>query len=231
MEENTYIVYVHINKINGKKYVGLTKHGNNPNKRWRNGKHYEGTYFGRAINKYGWDNFEHIILEKELTLEQANQKEKYYIELYNSNNENFGYNLTSGGDSKFTFSKSTLQKISKASKERKRRPFTQEERDLISEKTKEAMNEPERRARMLEIYKSEDWLKKNSESAKKQWANTNLKERVQQANGKSIKCVETGVVYPSAMEAARHCNMSRYQITRSAKGGHLSTYEFHWEYV
>lgn len=95
-------------------------------------------------------------MEKELTLEQANQKEKYYIELYNSNNENFGYNLTSGGDSKFTFSKSTLQKISKASKERKRRPFTQEERDLISEKTKEAMNEPERRARMLEIYKSED---------------------------------------------------------------------------
>jgi hypothetical protein len=53
MKENNYVVYVHINKFNGKKYVGLTKHGEDPNKRWRNGTHYEGTYFGRAINKYG----------------------------------------------------------------------------------------------------------------------------------------------------------------------------------
>lgn len=231
MKENTYIVYVHINKINGKKYVGLTKYGDNPNKRWRNGTHYEGTYFDRAIKKYGWDNFEHTILEKELTLEQANQKEKYYIKLYNSNNSDFGYNSTSGGDTEFTFTEETLKKLSKASKERKRRPLTQEERDFISQRTREAMNEPERRTHMLEVYQSEDWLKKNSEATKKQWENTDLKARVQKANGKAVKCTETGMIYPSAMEAARHCNMSRYQIGRSAQGGHLSSYEFHWEYV
>ena len=231
MEENTYIIYVHVNKINGKKYVGLTKHGDNPNKRWKNGTHYEGTYFGRAINKYGWDNFEHIILEKKLTLEQANQREKYYIKLYNSNNKDFGYNSTSGGDASYAFSEETLKKLSKISKERKRKPLTEEQKHFISQKTKEAMNIPERRAHMLEVYQSEDWLKKNSEATKRQWQNTDLKAKIQKANGKAVRCVETGIIYPSAMEAARHCKMSRYQIGQSAKGSHLESYEFHWEYV
>lgn len=231
MKENNYVVYVHINKFNGKKYVGLTKHGEDPNKRWRNGTHYEGTYFGRAINKYGWDNFEHIILENNLTLEQANQKEKYYIKLYNSNNRDFGYNSTSGGDAEFTFTEETLQKLSKASKERERKPLTEEQRHFISEKTKEAMNEPNRRAHMLEVYQSENWLKKNSESAKKQWENTDLKARVQKANGKTIKCIETGIIYPSVLEATRHCKMSKYQITRNAQGNKKVEDEFNWEYI
>lgn len=52
--------------------------------------------FHNAILKYGWDNFTHEILEENLTLEEANEREVYWIDFYNSLSPN-GYNLTTGG--------------------------------------------------------------------------------------------------------------------------------------
>ena len=56
-------------------------------------------YFWNAIQKYGWDNFEHEILFDGLTKEEAEQKEIELIAYYNSNNKDYGYNLSSGGES------------------------------------------------------------------------------------------------------------------------------------
>ena len=57
-----YTVYQHKNKINGKIYIGITS--KDPEKRWgHNGYNYKSSsYFYSAIQKYGWDNFEHNIL-------------------------------------------------------------------------------------------------------------------------------------------------------------------------
>lgn len=92
-----WIVYMHINKINDKKYIGITCQ--NPKRRWSNGNGYSGcTHFENAIKKYGWDNFEHIILLENLTKKEAINKEKELIFKYNTTNANFGYNLSLGGD-------------------------------------------------------------------------------------------------------------------------------------
>lgn len=61
MEEKNYTVYMHENKINHKKYIGIT--GQNPETRWRKGTNYRTCIaLNRAIQKYGWDAFNHIIL-------------------------------------------------------------------------------------------------------------------------------------------------------------------------
>ena len=91
-----YILYEHRNKINGKRYIGIT---NNKTKRWYGkGKHYDGCpYFFAAIQKYGWDNFEHNVLIYDLTREEASRLEKHYIEIFKTCDKAFGYNLAEGG--------------------------------------------------------------------------------------------------------------------------------------
>ena len=100
--ENNYKIYCHLNKINGKRYIGQTK--TSVQKRWgHNGYEYThkspNSLFAKAINKYGWNNFEHQILFENLTKEEADQKEIELIAFYKSNNKNYGYNLTAGGNS------------------------------------------------------------------------------------------------------------------------------------
>lgn len=97
-----YCIYKHTCKINKKSYIGQTCQ--KPNKRWETGgKGYEDQpVFWSAIQKYGWDNFDHEILEEGLqTVSEANAREKYWISYYNTyvNDPNSqGYNVTRGGD-------------------------------------------------------------------------------------------------------------------------------------
>ena len=91
-----FIVYMHENKINHKKYIGITCQ--KPTQRWRGGKGYKIGIFKKAIDKYGWNNFNHIVLYKHLTKEQACLKEQELIKKYNTMNENYGYNLCEGGN-------------------------------------------------------------------------------------------------------------------------------------
>ena len=70
MSKNTYSVYCHINKINNKRYIGITK--DKPVDRWgKDGNGYKTQVFGRAIEKYGWDNFEHKILFENLSKKRS----------------------------------------------------------------------------------------------------------------------------------------------------------------
>ena len=92
----TYKVYCHTNKINGKKYIGITK--TKVELRWHNGKGYKAQpKFYRAIEKYGWDNFEHEVIAKNLTEEEAKNFEMLMIEKLDCINN--GYNVSRGGDS------------------------------------------------------------------------------------------------------------------------------------
>lgn len=87
--------------INGKIYIGKGIHINkriNRHKNTKNEKNATG-YLHRAIRKYGWDSFEVEILE---IVENFNklkdnnlllEREAYYISIFDTSNENKGYNI------------------------------------------------------------------------------------------------------------------------------------------
>ena len=109
----SFYIYAHITPSN-KIYIGQTR---NISRRWQGkGKSYlTCCYFYKAILKYGWDSIEHIILEQNIqTQEQANQLEQYYIKKYNTTNPQFGYNLTSGGNTNYKRTQQSLEKNKKA---------------------------------------------------------------------------------------------------------------------
>lgn len=99
-------IYKITNKINNKAYIGKTE--GNPFDRWR--QHYYtatakediGFALTKAIKKYGIENFIFEVLESNIPAQDIDNREKYYIQFYNTLNT--GYNLTIGGDGVTTFS-------------------------------------------------------------------------------------------------------------------------------
>ena len=94
--DNKYIIYKYISP-SGKIYIGQTcrtifkRAGSN-------GTEYKGSpHFYQAIQKYGLDNFRIDLLKWELTAEEADYWEIYYINAYQSNNKEYGYNILPGG--------------------------------------------------------------------------------------------------------------------------------------
>ena len=117
MKDNKYCVYKHVSP-NGKIYIGQTSKAN-PNTRWQNGNGYKlNVHFFNAIQKYGWDNFEHVIISDGLTKKEADWLEKYLISYYETMNPLKGYNHTKGGEGVTGFKLSTeaRQKISESKK-------------------------------------------------------------------------------------------------------------------
>ena len=104
-----YIIYMHTSPSN-KKYIGITKQ--EPILRWgKNGERYKRcTSFWRAINKYGWENITHEIIDTAETLEEANQKEQFYISKYETHDSRHGYNCTNGGEGVEGWRATDLQK-------------------------------------------------------------------------------------------------------------------------
>ena len=100
--ERTWTVYIHIvpkefvEEDHDMYYVGITSR--EPHRRWKsNGGGYFTQHFGEIIKQIGWDNIQHEIVARHLTLDEAKELEKELINSLNSFGE-CGYNKDDGGN-------------------------------------------------------------------------------------------------------------------------------------
>ena len=102
-----------------------------PKKRWANGRGYKDCpKMHKAIDKYGWDNVAHTIIEDHLSKDEAEELEIRLISEYDSI-EN-GYNIEHGGNTTGTHNAETRLKISLSNKGKKKRPMTEAEKAKAS---------------------------------------------------------------------------------------------------
>lgn len=239
VDKNNYKVYMHTNKINGKKYIGIT--GRSIDERWLNGRGYKNGSFKNAINKYGWDSFYHEILHENLTEEEANAKEIFYIEKYQTRNKEYGYNIHVGGGVKKGYNHTTeaKKKISHASKniseETREKKRIARSKQIITESHKKHMSE----ARMGMKF-SEEHLKNLSLShignpsyweGKKRSKETCAK--ISERLSKKVVHKETGKIYKSITEASKCTGFALSTIQKRCNGAKPrvsgSTFEYFTE--
>lgn len=99
-------IYAHVLKVNTSDqfnwmYIGQAE---DILKRWaqKTNAYRDCTFIYRELCKYGWDAFDHIILEDNIPTDQLNEREMYWIKKYHTcqydPEYSGGFNLTFGGD-------------------------------------------------------------------------------------------------------------------------------------
>ena len=251
--ENNYTVYMHISP-SGKRYIGITSM--KPEKRWKNGKGYlNNQYFTNAIEKYGWDNFEHIIIAINLSEEQAKEMEIELIAKWDSVNRDKGYNITLGGEGGNgaipwnkgkTLSDETKRKLSEANKGK---TLSDETKRKLSEANK-GENHPMYGKHLTEEVKRKISEANKGENNPKYWKGKHLsretKRKLSEANkgknnpqAKSVIAIINDKIFGAfdyAKQGAEYFNCDRGNITKCCKGkiksaGKYNGYKIVWRYI
>lgn len=169
-------IYKIVNKINNKIYIGssinvsvrITAHKNC----LKRGNH-ANNYLQNSYNKYGENNFEFTLIEYCLEHDLLN-KEGYYINLYNSSNSIFGYNIGSFETGRKRLSEETKKKIGDAHKGKpKNYPKTEKQIEIArllgkkakSDKTRKKMSVARTGIKRLPF--SDEWIENMTKSRTK----------------------------------------------------------------
>ena len=141
-------IYKITNSINGKIYIGkhLYDKPEIDESYWCSG-----VYINRTIKKYGIENFTREIICICDTLDELNEKEKYWISTLNALDNKVGYNLTRGGDGTYLCGENNYAYGTKK---------TPEDKERISKKIKSLWSDPN------SIYHTDEYRDKLSQAGK-----------------------------------------------------------------
>lgn len=211
MSNKKYIVYMHQLKTDlTKVYIGQTSMTLEQRSGSNGYKYKSCTKFYNAIKKYGWNNFNHIILKDNLSLEEANILEDQLIKQYDSINK--GFNLVPGG---------------------RNHEWTEEQRQQMKERNLGEKNPNFGKPRSEETKKKIGTANKISQKGKKHTEQTKEKMSKNHKIYKPIICIETNIVYNCPSDAAIGIGKkpsAAGHITEVCQGKRKTAYGFHWRY-
>lgn len=236
-----HFIYMYVNKNNGKVYIGQTRNTLQQRAQSNGSNYRECPKFYNAIKKYGWTSFVSCIITTAETQEEANEKERYYISKFQSNVDEFGYNISPGGGCEF-MSDETRRKISQKAKER------------YTDKTKNPMygrhhsEESKRKMRELKVgCLNPNYGTKWNETQRERCSNKGKKlnltdERVAflkenaRAVGlsvglKPVRCIEDERTFSSITAAAKEYGVSKATLNGQLKGRQKTCAGRHFEYI
>lgn len=192
-----YYIYLIVNKVNFKTYVGQRK----SNKKWNEDPYMgSGKLIKLAQKKYGMENFEKFLIQYCSTQEETDEAEKFWIAEYRSRGK-AQYNIADGGQGGSLKGKKrseeTKRKISEA---KKGRPRSEETKKKLSEANKGKKLSEEWKMKISEAGKgrprSEETKKKISETLKGKHPSEETKKKMSEARkGKHWKLVDGKIVW------------------------------------
>lgn len=218
---------------NNKVYIGQTFMGS---KRLGNIPQYKGCdLVYNAMLKY--KTFTTDIIEDNLSADEVDIREKYWISYYNSTNIEFGYNLESGGNKHKICSDSTKEKR-RASLKGKNSGGCYINNGKITKHLKD-MNE-------LDSYLANGWVKGNL-SIKKTYDNNTRKphkkhkpltaetrQKMSLSAKRKVRCIELAMIFDSIKECREYFlnnfNIVNPNICRACKTG-IAAHGYHFEYI
>lgn len=227
-----FIVYRYISP-NGKSYIGQTKNSLDVRANDLKGSGYKGSIkFWAAINKYGWEWFRNSreILIENLSQEEANFWERYYINYYDSINN--GYNIQDGGQDSENLVKINQIKVVRIDY------ITKEEKVYNSLREASLDSNIKECNISLNIYKKIKQVKhfffvpfniwqKLTDLEKSKY----LYEVRTTGNQRPVYCVETKKKFASLTEAAKYYNLQNAKICQCCKKERKTTGKKHWYYL
>lgn len=234
--ENTICgIYCIENKITHKKYIGQTT---SIYDRWRkhkcelNNNSHDNDYLQNAWNKYGEDMFSFTILEQ-CSFDELNDKERYYIDFYNTLDRDYGYNLKSGGQDNNTLSDYVKEKISNGNKK-----YYDENPDAKIMRSKMALkqwSDPNIKSKILGENNGM-YGKTHTEEAKKKMSDANKGRVSKFRNTTPVICIELNKIFKCAVEACLELEIKKdysTQILQVCRGdGYRKTVGgYHWKFL
>lgn len=240
-------IYMITNKLNNKKYIGQTKRDD---VQTRFKEHLYSAYHAKSnfhlynsMRKYGIENFELTILKTDLTENELDEWEIYYIGMYDTL-EN-GYNNTAGGGGVrcYHHTQETKNKISKSIKEHPER-YTEERAKKISYALKGKKLTEEHKKHLSEArkgkytgYDNGFYMKHHTKESKQKMHDSSIKYFVKQIDLDTNTVLN---VFDCVEDAAKYCIFNdytkaklssvMYRIYYTCVGNQKSAYGFGWCY-